>query len=196
MTRIFVVDTETTGLDGVPAGDLVLDIGIVRVDTVTGEVLPAYSKIVGYNVDDWDYAKRNAWIFGHSDLTLDDVRDGVPVSCVSEDVRTLLAGNIATAYNVPFDFGKFLRYRPWAVSCHLAPDIMIAAHNLVDGEYEFEDGSTSWPRLEKAYSQLCPTDPAGLNGVQKHRALSDAMAAAHVMLRLVNDGIYPREVTA
>lgn len=37
-------------------------------------------------------------------------------------------------------------------------------------------------------------DVAGMDGPQAHRALSDAVQAAHVLLRLVDRGIYPREL--
>lgn len=190
----YVIDTETTGLDGCMAGDMVLDVGIVAVDTVMKTLSPVYSEVIGYDIGTWNDRQRNAWIFGHSDLTLEDVSNGKPLDEAAEEVRRILAGNIATSYNVPFDFGKFLLRRPWEVRCQIAPDIMTSAHRLVDGDLEFDDGSTSWPRLEKSYGELCPGDPARLNGCQDHRALSDAMVASYVMLRLVDEGVYPMNI--
>lgn len=192
---VYLVDTETTGLKGCYCGDKVVDIGIVEVDTAQMTVEPIYSEIVGYDVSKWSDEDRNAWIFTHSDLKLSDVSAGKPLDDVVREVREILNYNVCTSYNVNFDFGHFLSYAPWAIHCELAPDVMLAAHCIVDGDHLFDDGSTSWPKLQKSYTALCPDDPVRLGGVQAHRALSDAMQASHVMLRLIELGRYPREIT-
>lgn len=188
---VYVVDTETTGLYGCDRGDRVVDIGIVEVDTERGTVIPVYSEIVGYDVSGWSEDQKNAWIFSHSDLTLDMVARAKPLEEIARDVRLILDGHVAASYNEEFDFGKFLCKSPWDVDCVLAPDIMLRAHRLIDGDYLFSDGSTSWPKLETAYRGLCPDDPAYLDGPQAHRALSDAVVASHVMLALIGRGEYP-----
>lgn len=188
--RVFVVDTETTGLCGCDRGDRVVDIGIVEVDTERGTVMPVYSEIVGYDVSGWSEDQKNAWIFSHSDLTLDMVARAEPLEEIARDVRLILDGNVAASYNEAFDFDKFLFKSPWNVDCALAPDIMLRAHRLIDGDHLFSDGS-SWPKLETAYRGLCPDDPAHLDGPQAHRALSDAVVASYVMLALIGRGEYP-----
>lgn len=188
--RVFVVDTETTGLCGCDRGDRVVDIGIVEVDTEMGTVMPVYSEVVGYDVSGWSEDQKNAWIFGHSDLTLDMVARAEPLEEIARDVRLILDGNVAASYNEGFDFDKFLFKSPWNVDCALAPDIMLRAHRLIDGDHLFSDGS-SWPKLETAYRGLCPDDPAHLDGPQAHRALSDAVVASYVMLALIGRGEYP-----
>lgn len=187
---VYVVDTETTGLCGCDRGDRVVDIGIVEVDTEMGTVMPVYSEVVGYDVSGWSEDQKNAWIFGHSDLTLDMVARAEPLEEIARDVRLILDGNVAAAYNEAFDFEKFLFKSPWNVDCALAPDIMLRAHRLIDGDHLFSDGS-SWPKLETAYRGLCPDDPAHLDGPQAHRALSDAVVASYVMLALIGRGEYP-----
>ena len=188
--RVFVVDTETTGLCGCDRGDRVVDIGIVEVDTEMGTVMPVYSEVVGYDVSGWSEDQKNAWIFGHSDLTLDMVARAEPLEEIARDVRLILDGNVAASYNEGFDFDKFLFKSPRNVDCALAPDIMLRAHRLIDGDHLFSDGS-SWPKLETAYRGLCPDDPAHLDGPQAHRALSDAVVASYVMLALIGRGEYP-----
>ena len=188
--RVFVVDTETTGLCGCDRGDRVVDIGIVEVDTEMGTVMPVYSEVVGYDVSGWSEDQKNAWIFSHSDLTLDMVARAEPLEEIARDVRLILDGNVAASYNEAFDFDKFLFKCPWNVDCALAPDIMLRAHRLIDGDHLFSDGS-SWPKLETAYRGLCPDDPAHLDGPQAHRALSDAVVASYVMLALIGRGEYP-----
>lgn len=108
-------------------------------------------------------------------------------------MHSIIDGQIATSYNVAFDFLKFLRRKPWLLEPRYAPDIMLKAHRVVDGDYEFDDGSTSWPKLSKAYAELCPDDPGKIGESQKHRALEDAIMASHVLLELVGRGIYPEE---
>ena len=188
--RVFVVDTETTGLCGCDRGDRVVDIGIVEVDTERRTVMPVYSEIVGYDISGWSEDQKNAWIFSHSDLTLDMVSRAEPLEEIARDVRLILDGNVAASYNEGFDFDKFLFKSPWNVDCALAPDIMLRAHRLIDGDHLFSDGS-SWPKLETAYRGLCPDDPAHLDGPQAHRALSDAVVASYVMLALIGRGEYP-----
>lgn len=187
---VYVVDTETTGLCGCDRGDRVVDIGIVEVDTEMGTVMPVYSEVVGYDVSGWSEDQKNAWIFSHSDLTLDMVARAEPLEEIARDVRLILDGNVAASYNEAFDFDKFLLKSPWNVDCALAPDIMLRAHRLIDGDHLFSDGS-SWPKLETAYRGLCPDDPAHLDGPQAHRALSDAVVASYVMLALIGRGEYP-----
>lgn len=190
-----VVDTETTGLGGWTHGDHVVDVGVAEADTAAGTVVPLYSQIVGHDVSRWSPEQRGAWIFSHSDLTLDDVAGARPAPAVAKELSGILSGRIVTSYNLGFDLDKFLLHPPWRVEpALLAPDIMIEAHRVVEGDLWSPNGSTSWPRLEKAYRELCPDDPAGMDGPQAHRALSDAVQAAHVLLRLVDRGIYPREL--
>ena len=41
-----------------------------------------------------------------------------------------------------------------------------------------------------AYSTITEGDPAGIDGAQTHRALSDARMASHLMIRMFRDGTY------
>lgn len=188
MRDIYVIDTETTGLTGAP-DDHVVDIGIALLETDTGRVMPLYQSLVGYDVDEWDPAHRNAWIFSHSDLTLDDVAAAPPQADVRYRVATLLAGARVTSYNTPFDLDKFLFQPPWRLSevVTAAPDIMAACAPVV-ADRSHPGGK--YPRLMHSYTALCEDDPADLRGAQQHRALSDAMAAAYVLRQLVIDEKY------
>ncbi|MBR6038730.1 MAG: hypothetical protein IKP53_08435 [Candidatus Methanomethylophilaceae archaeon] len=187
--KILVVDTETTGLEGCPY-DLLVDFAAVEADTSAGTVRPVYTQTVGYDVSKWGPELRSSWIFKNSDLTVEEVGAARPLAAVAREVRSLLYRTRCTSYNVPFDFGKFLLRQPWGVRPWLCPDIMLRAHALVDGDYEFDDGSTSWPKLSKSYAELCPDDPGGIGGSQRHRALEDAVMAAHVLLELDSRGKY------
>ena len=91
--EIIVLDTETTGLEGAPK-DLVVDIGMTRVNLRKGTVEDVYSSVLGYDVDSWDDYHRNAWIFQNTDMTLDMVAEATPAMKVIEDVRRILKGKV------------------------------------------------------------------------------------------------------
>ena len=200
--KIFVVDTETTGLRGPSYGDQVVEIGIASVDTETRTVRREFSKVVGYNVALWDGPHRDAWIFRNTNLTLRLVSLGTPIDEVREMVERIVGGQWTTSYNMDFDFGTFLNWYPWALDVRHAPCIMKAADRLGPEiprkVHDMSTGSMSFPSLENSYKFLCPDDPAGLGGAQDHRALSDAVVASHVLLTLLDRGLYdlPAEATS
>ena len=191
MDGILVLDTETTGLIGAPK-DLVVDIGICEVSLKDGTVEDLYSSILGYEVDEWDDYLSEAWIFQNTDLTLEMVAEAPPARKVIQDVRRILKGRLVTSYNVDYDMGKFLYQEPWDlrgtfIQC---TDIMKAATavcklpSLINGQdYRF-------PKLDYAYSKLTEGDPAGIDGKQDHRALSDARMASHLMIAMYRNGDY------
>ncbi len=191
--EVYVLDTETTGLHGAPE-DVVVDIGICLVDLDAGTVTEAYSAVVGHDVDAWNDYRRNAWIFENTDMTLDMVRDGVPFAQVREEVLELIGGARATSYNTGYDFDKFLFREPWGLkgAFRECQDIMLAATDVCKLESFYYQGSYRWPRLEVAYRTILgDEDPAGIEGVQDHRALSDARVASHIMIAMHDAGLYP-----
>lgn len=203
--RILVLDTETTGLEGGPVGpgdlahrDLVVDIGICEACLSTGEVKEVYSSIVGYDTDEWPDEVKNSWIFQNTDLTVEAVREAEPFQLVRKDVAAKVRGSWLTTYNVGFDLDKFLYREPWEFRglFNECRDIMFAAADyckipLPDPRLENQFQKYAYPKLDLVYTKLFPdSDPAGINGVQDHRALSDARVASHVMLKLHDLGLY------
>jgi DNA polymerase-3 subunit epsilon len=189
---IYVLDTETTGLYGAPQ-DVVVDIGITKVDLRDGTVRDAYSAVVGHDVDRWDDYRKNAWIFQNTDMTLDMVREGVPFSKVREDVTFLLKNRNVTAYNVGYDMNKFLYKSPWDLRGTFTEctDIMLAAMKVckLKSMNYFDD--YRYPKLDVAYKMILKgDDPANIHGVQDHRALSDARMASYVMIEMFDNGDY------
>jgi len=189
--EIFVIDTETTGLDGGPR-DLVVDIGICSVNLAEGKVKDVYSSVVGYDVTEWEDHRAKAWIFGNSDLTLDKVAAARPLFKVKEDVAGLLRGRTVTSYNVPFDMDKFLFREPWNLrgAFNVCTDIMKAATDVCKLPSELYGVSYRFPKLDHAYRTIVDGDPAGIREKQDHRALSDARMASHVMIAMHRSGNY------
>jgi len=187
--EIYVIDTETTGLNGYPH-DVVVDIAICRVSLGTYEIREEYSSVVGYDVSGWTDVMRTAWIFQNTDLTIGDVSKAPDAEKVADDVRSLLNGKNVTSFNKGFDMDKFLYHRPWSIKDVTKGSrcIMLASKDVckLPGLY----GDYKWPRLDQAYSMIVKGDPANINGTQTHRALSDALMASYILIELHRTGRY------
>jgi len=189
--EIYVLDTETTGLFGAPK-DVVVDIGITKTSLRKGTVEDVYSSVLGYDVDQWDDYRRNAWIFQNTDMTLDMVSEAPPAMHVIEDVRRILRNKVVTSYNIGYDMSKFLYLEPWnlAGTFKECTDIMKAATPVCKLPSEYYGREYRYPKLDYAYEHIVDGDPAGIDGVQDHRALSDARMASYVMIQMFRDGSY------
>lgn len=189
--EIYVLDTETTGLEGAPK-DLVVDVGICKVSLRKGTVEDVYSSVLGYDVDMWDDYHRNAWIFQNTDMTLEMVAEAPSAISVIDDVRRILRKKAVTSYNVRYDMDKFLYQEPWNLrgSFTLCSDIMIAATPVCKVPGMYNGQRYRYPKLDVAYAKIVDGDPAGINGKQDHRALSDARMASYVMIEMFRNGDY------
>lgn len=188
---IYVLDTETTGLEGAPK-DIVVDVGICSANLQTGEVLDVYSSVLGYDTTDWDDYHKEAWIFQNTDMTLRMVEEAPAALDVIDDVRRLLRNRPVTSYNTAYDFKKFLYEEPWSMQGWFleCSDIMLVAKDVCKLPSEYYGGDYRYPKLDYAYSTIVKGDPAGINGKQDHRALSDARMASYLMLQMFRDGQY------
>jgi DNA polymerase-3 subunit epsilon len=147
---------------------------------------------VGYDVSEWDDRRKNAWIFENTDLTVEMVAAAAPQPNVRTDLMRLLRGKKVTAYNVPFDLGKFLYRDPWRLrgAFRECTDIMAAATEVCKLPSQFYEVKYRFPKLDHAYSAITEGDPAGIEGKQDHRALSDARMASHLMIGMFRGGDY------
>lgn len=207
---ILIIDTETTGLTGYPL-DRVLEIGIAELKD--GIVSKVYSEIIRYpDIVEFDkrYINPNGtkgiWIYRNSELRIQDTLEAEKCpETVAEEIRRLVAGREVTAYNVPYDFGKFLDHGPWSLkgTCSIPFDIMDLAtekvYELADDDLiedkalqrrlirEREDSyyPDKWVRSIDAYRVLCPDDPMGLDKM-KHRAIDDAVMEAWILKSLID----------
>jgi len=185
---VYVLDTETTGLNGYPY-DVIVDIAICEVDLDDHTVKEVYSSIVGHDISEWT-DKRDAWIFKNTDLTVEMVKDAPPLHKVVYEVRDLLDGKCVTSYNVGFDMDRFLNAKPWRLNqiARIKPCIMLASVDVckIPGYYN----QYKWPKLQEAYNIVTENDPAGIKGNQTHRALSDTLMASCILLSLHDMGVW------
>lgn len=189
--EMYVIDTETTGLDGGPK-DVVVDIGICSVNIKEGTVKDVYSSVVGYDITEWEDNRTKAWIFENTDLTLDMVASAPPLFKIRDDVYRILKGKAVTSYNVPFDMDKFLFREPWNLrgTFTLCTDIMKAATDVCKLPSQFYGVKYRFPKLDHAYKTVLDDDPANVGDKQDHRALSDARMASHLMIGMYRSGNY------
>jgi len=188
-TEVYIVDTETTGLNGAPR-DKVVDIAICRVVLGEDRVENVYSSVVGHDTAKWDRELKHSWIFENTDLTLETVNTAPPEQDVARDVLRILNGKNVTSFNFSFDFDKFLYKEPWSLRNKIVPFgcIMMASTNVCKLPGMYED--YKWPRLDEAYKIIVKGDPARIGGAQTHRALSDAVVASYILLELHRTGRY------
>ena len=188
-TEVYVVDTETTGLLGAPK-DKIVDIAVCKVTLGDDKVENVYSSVVGHDTRKWDDELRRSWIFENTDMTLEMVDKAPPEAQVVKDISKILGGANVTSFNFQFDFDKFLYKEPWSLRPNVVPFrcVMLASKDVcrIPGLYE----DYKWPKLDEAYRIIVKGDPAGISGVQAHRALSDAIMASHILLELHRTGNY------
>lgn len=129
---IYVLDIETTGLDGLPK-DLVVEIAIMRANVLKQKITQVYHSIIHYDTSTWDDNLRNSWIFRKGVLSVDKIQNAEKdLTTVIKEVRQILAGKFIAAYNNAFDFDKFLQHEPWNINeesskTKTAPCIMLTA---------------------------------------------------------------------
>lgn len=181
-------------LDWSRYGDLVVDIGICEVSLSERTVKDVYSAIVGYDTSTWTEEMKTSWIFENTDLTVEQVENGKPFSSVKKEVSDIVRGRWLTTYNVQYDLDKFLYRFPWNLKGTFdeCRDIMFSAKDVCKLKSEYYGVKDyRYPKLDYAYKHILKgEDPAGIDGVQDHRALSDARVASHLMIKLNDDGCY------
>lgn len=179
--KIYVIDTETTGLDGYDK-DLIVEIAICEVDPLKKEYRKIYDSVVGHNTKNWPYYLKDSWIFGNSNLTLEDVAKAKKQELVAKEIRTILDGKIVTSFNSAFDMDKFLLNPPWnlhEVIYRVYPCIMIESTSIckIPGYQGYK-----WPSLYEAHVMLCKENK---RKTINHRALDDAIMASEVLIEIL-----------
>ena len=107
--KIAVVDIETSGFQN--QGGLIVEVGIVGLDLMTGEITEEFGTVVRESSFDERHGQHPfGWIFGNSTLTLEEVLAAVSFDSVAPAIQQILNKyDGATAFNKSFDFG-FLNY--------------------------------------------------------------------------------------
>lgn len=183
---IYVVDIETTGLNGEPK-DHVVEVGVYRV-TPSG-VSPVYSAIVKPYYELYD-GWADSWVFQNTDLCPEHVLCGVPQDKVRRELKWILDGMPATSFNYEFDFDKFLNKEPWGINNLKMPCIMKMAGKAYGNVLPCSQYS-GCPNAQSTYRHVCPENPAELPGsIELHRALEDAHMESCMLHKMIYAGDY------
>jgi len=192
---IYVVDIETTGLDGAPK-DYVIEIALMRVNLLKQIITEIYHTIIHYDTKEWDEETKNAWIFNQGILSLDDIQNAEKdLDTVIREVQNILSGKYVTAFNNAFDLDRFLSKKPWNINeektkTKPAPCLMITASDYLRPFYkkhkiysldhcknELVKNDTECIRINKTLEQKVINFGA-------HRANYDAFYSACILLEI------------
>lgn len=175
INQILVLDIETTGLN--PLQHHIVEIGGVILDFPGGVITDRVHYLIhenGFN--------EHAWIFNNSDLTPAEVKTGVTLESIREELQKLFDDHICVAYSAAFDFG-FLQARGFRID-RRGPDPMLLATDVLKiPNYR----GFKWPKVQECldYFQICENEP--------HRALSDTRLEAKIVYELYKRNVFRME---
>ncbi|MHA1953451.1 MAG: 3'-5' exonuclease [Candidatus Heimdallarchaeaceae archaeon] len=205
---IYVLDIETTGLDGYPK-DHVVEISIMRANLLKQKIEQVYNSVIHYDVSSWDDSILDSWIFKKGIISVDEIKEAKKdLITVASEVRKLLSNKFVAAYNNAFDFDKFLKHEPWNINAEknrskIAPCIMMTASEYVKMPSKYKKRKIIRLTAAKKYllneNTECIKNNKNLETelVQygEHRANYDAFYAACILLELYRKNqyrVYPR----
>ena len=199
MTAPFiVVDIETTGLPGKPAGWMprIVEVGAVVVTADLRVVADGGFGVIVKQPETHLRDPRAAGAWGLSDLTPEMVlADGIAEPIAALRLASWLGWAKARygavrvrSFNMAFDMG-FLRRAPWYIAdlCLPGTDIMLDAKAVMGPAGalpQWENGDYKWPKAEeaeafyRARSHVIPTEGTA------HRALRDAIVEAYIAVAI------------
>ncbi len=176
--NVIVVDCETTGLD--PHYDLILEIGIVELDLMTGETKVLFNSVVREPMFGEEH--KYSWIFENSDLNFDEVMNAPLLDEVLPEIQAIFKRCSVTAYNKSFDLG-FLKSRGIDVPNEL-PCIMKTATNILRIPFLRGNKKYKWPNCQESFEYFFPAT----DYIEKHRAADDATHEAMILYEIFQRG--------
>jgi hypothetical protein len=194
---IYVIDIETTGLDGW-LKDYVVEIAIMKADVLKERIEQVYHSVIHYDISTWDEEVFDAWIFEKGIISIEEIQKAKKdLDTVAGEVRKLLSNKFVAAYNNAFDFDKFLQHEPWNINAEknkskISPCIMLTVSEYIKVPTKYK--KTKILRLSEAKRRLL-TDNTDciynskdlaeeLKQYGEHRANYDAFYASCILLEL------------
>lgn len=196
MTKIYVVDIESSGLKSYPR-DIALQIGITEVDTEEKTVVPIFDKVLGYDTSNWKQSWKEAWIFQNSNLKLKDIDTAYAIGDYAEKIgkeaHDILVGKKIIIYNVAFDYSNYLRKSPFGITrknTTILPCLMVFSTNICKIPLDWNSGY-KWPKLEESIDIILNKEiKKKLSDVQYHLAIDDTIVTGHLLLELIKSHGY------
>lgn len=184
MSSIYVVEINADGDKGYP-DNVVMEVGICRIDTATLDYDSVYGELIAR--DPLDMGKTSLDTL--TDTAGIDVRElyhGLPEEDVVSDVRKILKGQDVACFDVRETFMKYLLNVPWDLTKEAM--IMPAVSIRIPRNLNLKREDPVQKRIADAYSLLCPGDPAGVG--DGRRALNLAQMTSEILIKLRKDGMY------
>lgn len=186
---IFVVDTETTGLNGHPS-DLIVEIGIYRINEDLS-VDHVHDTLISYPETKKDQINNCYWSEKLSKVKFKDLHEYPDLKTVWADIKNILDGKKVISWNMDFDFGKFFdrmnsdfpKITYSKLSCP-----MIVSTDIVKTFWNDFRQSWKWPKLNEAskfYNIFLDSEGYGF-----HRADYDTHVAALVVVEMIRKDDY------
>ena len=177
--KIFVFDTETTGLDY--ATDFLIDFGaIVYEKNQEGRFKETkeFNYLINHGIE---ITQLTTELTGITKEMID--KDGLPLETVLKKVAPYIVGNVLlVAYNATFDMNFVIA----ALRKVFNDNALMLDNDILDPYCIFKDRYKYPHRLENAITVL------GVVGENSHRAMDDARATFEVLKALVMDSRFER----
>lgn len=179
--EILVLDIEATDVNVKTA--LLLELGIVVLNTKTGEIREVFSAT--FKDPKLTRKHHKAWIFSNSSMTVDEIRESKDVEFYRDEIQAIFtefSGRI-TAWNRPYDSTILERYgfdlgEEMGDPMRISTDYFKIPSN--------GRGSYKWPKVIEAYPIMTGEE----NYDEAHRGLQDAKDEARVIFELIKAGVY------
>ena len=110
---VCVLEVNTSGPEGFPK-DEVIEIGICGVDLAKMCTENLYSAKIMYDTSAWNDDKKE--YMKRSDITLDDIGNGIPQKTVCKDVKKILNGRSVASFDIRNVFYRYMVNEPWDLS--------------------------------------------------------------------------------
>ena len=172
---IYVIDIETDNIDKHEGS--IVEIACVRLDLRLKEMIKQYSFVV----KERDFIDSDAWIFKNSSLNYFEVINGINLNFLFDVIQDCFFWGNFTCYNHLFDF-SWLESRNFKIP-NKFPDPMLILTPIMKLKHDYY--GNKFPSVVESYYFLFEKKI-----VEEHRALSDAMVEAEIILEMNNRGYF------
>lgn len=178
--QLLVLDIETTGLN--PSIDKIVEIGIVFLDLNFDTIAPMFNAVLNNAADS---ITGQEWVFKNTSLSmLEVVWSPFSLSDVKFFIERLKLPWVS--YNTLFDF-TFLAENNIRVN-NILQDPMIILSDIMKLPRKNGLKGYKWPKVVEAAKFL------GIDEIEQHRALQDAIFEAKIILEMYKRNMYILEV--
>ncbi|WP_027381845.1 exonuclease domain-containing protein [Epilithonimonas caeni] len=180
MEKILIIDIETT--DFLQYGGKIVEVGIVELDLSNGSKKIIFDEVC-QEPDMTRISIEKAWIFGNSNLTVDEVLNSKQLQELKPTIQNILNDykHGATAFNNAFDFG-FLEHRGFVFPNKLACPMKLSTNICQIPSHR----GFKWPKVEEAHKFFF----GDVGYIEAHRGADDAFHEADIVYELYKRGVF------